>query len=132
MFYNDLIFFTLFISSIKLLSFWISVEGSLDIDIACSHVRAWRLFVESLNQRPGGCQYMAYPCHAGLPSFLQGNCYSTLQKCARDSGPSAQPCGMMGINADKSRGRGALYLVTRDTSPFCGKILKMYIVLCTY
>jgi hypothetical protein len=28
---------------------------------------------------------------------------------------------MMGINADKPRGRGALYLVTRDSSPFCGK-----------
>jgi hypothetical protein len=123
MFYNvfNKVIFSLFISNTKLLSFWIVAEGSLDVDIACSHVRAWRLFVESLSQRPGGCQFMAYPCHAGLPSFLQGNCYSTLQKCARESGPSAQPCGMMGINADKPRGRGALYLVTRDSSPFCGK-----------
>jgi hypothetical protein len=108
-------------SNIKLLFFWIFAEHSLDTDIACSHIRAWRLFVESLNQRPGGCQFMAYPCNAGLPSFQQGKCYPSLQKCAGEIVPQAQSCGMMGVSADLARGRGALYLVTRDSSPFCGK-----------
>ncbi|PSN55090.1 hypothetical protein C0J52_01899, partial [Blattella germanica] len=76
---------------------------------------AWRLFVESLKQKPGGCQFMAYPCQAGLPSFLQGNCYPALQKCTEGDGI----CGMMGINSLKTTGRGPLYLVTRDSSPYC-------------
>ncbi|KAJ9591619.1 hypothetical protein L9F63_001833 [Diploptera punctata] len=97
-------------------------EGALDISIACSHIRAWRLFVESILQTPDGCQFMAYPCHSGLPSFLQGNCYPALQKCAL--GINAQACGTMGVNAMQSPGRGALYLVTRDSSPYCGEQLR--------
>lgn len=30
-------------------------------------------------------------------------------------------CGVMGYNSDKGPARGPLYLVTRDSSPFCGK-----------
>lgn len=30
-------------------------------------------------------------------------------------------CGNMGYYADKSRGRGQMYLTTRDEEPFCGK-----------
>ncbi|KDR21088.1 Pancreatic lipase-related protein 2 [Zootermopsis nevadensis] len=104
-------------------------DGSLDIDVACSHVRAWRLFVESLNQHPGGCQFMAYPCRAGLPSFQHGNCYPSLQKCAGEIFPFARSCGMMGINAEQARGRGTLYLVTRDSSPFCGEQLRASVMV---
>ncbi|XP_069703414.1 pancreatic triacylglycerol lipase-like [Periplaneta americana] len=97
------------------------LERTLDVGIACSHLRAWRLFVESLTLQPGGCRFMAYPCKAGLPSFLQGNCYPALQSCAE--GP-AESCGLMGINSQESYGRGPLYLVTRDSSPFCGEQLR--------
>jgi len=102
---------------------WNFADHSLDAEVACSHVRAWRLFIDSLNHRPGGCQFMAYPCHAGLSSFMEGDCYPSLQKCAGEIGSYAHSCGIMGINADQARGRGAFYLVTRDSSPYCGKIV---------
>lgn len=32
-------------------------------------------------------------------------------------------CGMMGYRSEGSRARGSLYLVTRDSAPYCGKLL---------
>ncbi|CAG2065354.1 unnamed protein product, partial [Timema podura] len=97
---------------------------TVDINVACSHVRAWKLFLESMTTPPGGCRFMAYPCQAGLPGFLQGSCFPAPDACNISHGDPQQSCGFMGYDAQHSKGRGALYLVTRDTEPYCGEQLR--------
>nr|CAD7193722.1 unnamed protein product [Timema douglasi] len=99
-------------------------DRTVDINVACSHVRAWKLFLESMTTPPGGCRFMAYPCQAGLPGFLQGSCFPAPNSCNISRGDPQQSCGFMGYDAQHSKGRGALYLVTRDTEPYCGEQLR--------
>lgn len=38
----------------------------------------------------------------------------------------------MGYYADRAKGRGQLYLITRDEEPFCGKFSYYAVVLCSF
>ncbi|XP_065342994.1 pancreatic lipase-related protein 3-like isoform X1 [Cloeon dipterum] len=81
----------------------------------CSHARAVDLFIESLDP---SCQFLAFPC-PGLRQygrdFTHGNCFT----CGDGSS-----CGEMGIKAPQRSGRGALYLATRATKPYCGQQIR--------
>ncbi|XP_049806275.1 probable phospholipase A1 magnifin isoform X2 [Schistocerca nitens] len=90
-------------------------EGTVNSSTVCSHVRAWSLFLETLNEPNSECQFIAYPCSEGegLP------CFPPKEAC---KDPSS--CAIMGWRAQESQARGALYLVTRDRHPFCGKQLR--------
>lgn len=87
------------------------LEGTLNTSTVCSHIRAWQLFLESLKQENGDCQFVAYSCPRGPP------CFPPLQACGLPNS-----CAVMGLHSENSQARGPLYLVTRESSPFCGKI----------
>lgn len=72
----------------------------------CNHRRAYKFFTDSVSPR---CQFPAFPC-ASYDDFLAGACFP----CANE-----RACGNMGYYADRSSGRGVLFLVTRDEEPFC-------------
>ncbi|CAD6230542.1 GSCOCG00006810001-RA-CDS, partial [Cotesia congregata] len=57
----------------------------------CNHVRAIKLFTESINSN---CQFTAYECDS-YDNFIEGNCFS----CNNNNSLS---CAIMGYHADKS------------------------------
>lgn len=72
----------------------------------CNHRRAYKFFTDSVSPR---CHFPAFPCDS-YDHFLSGECFP----CTED-----RECGNMGYYADRSRGKGQLYLITRDEEPFC-------------
>lgn len=60
------------------------------------------------------CHFPAFPCES-YEAFIEGKCFPCTEE---------RKCGNMGYYADRSKGRGQLYLVTRDEEPFCGLFLK--------
>ncbi|XP_031625249.1 uncharacterized protein LOC116341952 isoform X2 [Contarinia nasturtii] len=76
----------------------------------CNHRRAYKFFIDSIASK---CLFPAFPCDT-YDDFLKGNCFPCDDSNYRDS-----RCGNMGYYADKSTGRGQLYLVTREEEPFC-------------
>ncbi|XP_050293275.1 uncharacterized protein LOC126733886 [Anthonomus grandis grandis] len=72
----------------------------------CNHRRATKFFIDSVSPR---CHFPAFPCDT-YDNFLAGKCFP----CSGDS-----KCGNMGYYADRSKGRGQLYLITREEEPFC-------------
>lgn len=75
----------------------------------CNHRRAYKFFINSVAPR---CLFPAFPC-SSYDEFLHGNCYICDKKNATSQ------CGNMGYYADRSTGRGQLFLVTREEEPFC-------------
>ena len=90
------------------------VEDSLDIEIACSHVRSWFLFVESLKSQRGECKFHSWPCKRRFGSFSAGSCFPP-------EGTTTAP--EMGYAADRGP-TGLYYLATRSEYPFCGIPLR--------
>ncbi|CAG9115441.1 unnamed protein product [Plutella xylostella] len=74
----------------------------------CNHRRAYKFFTDSVSPK---CHFPAFPC-ADYDTFLEGRCFP----CDGD-----RRCGNMGYYADRSLGRGQLYLLTREEEPFCGE-----------
>ncbi|XP_017771250.1 PREDICTED: uncharacterized protein LOC108558749 [Nicrophorus vespilloides] len=72
----------------------------------CNHRRAYKFFTDSVSPR---CHFPAFPC-SSYEDFIAGKCFP----CTEDS-----KCGNMGYYSDRSKGRGQLYLITRDEEPFC-------------
>ncbi|XP_063361542.1 uncharacterized protein LOC134650516 [Cydia amplana] len=79
-----------------------SVEGRS----LCNHRRAYKFFTDSVSPK---CHFPAFPC-ADYDTFLEGRCFP----CGGE-----ERCGNMGYYADRSLGRGQLYLLTREEEPFC-------------
>lgn len=79
----------------------------------CNHRRAYKFFIDSVAPR---CLFPAFPCNS-YDDFLKGDCFP----CDETEGGAIADsrCGNMGYYADKSTGRGQLYLVTREEEPFC-------------
>ena len=71
----------------------------------CNHRRGYKYFSYSIEPK---CKFPAFKCQ-DYETFLEGECFP------------CEDCGSMGYFADKHPGRGQLYLVTRETEPFCGK-----------
>ncbi|KAI5750231.1 hypothetical protein M8J76_013910 [Diaphorina citri] len=99
----------------------------MNSSVVCNHIRAWKLFYESLkmSKREDGCKFFAFHCPGGLKSFKLGTCFP--QRCVENSPDGS--CGMMGYGSEESKARGALYLVTRDTAPYCGHQMRALVVL---
>lgn len=74
----------------------------------CHHRRAFRFFIDSVVRT---CVFRAFKCD-NYQKFLRGECF--------DCGQNGTNCSDMGYYSDTSAGRGKMYLVTRDSEPFCG------------
>lgn len=61
------------------------------------------------------CLFPSFPCDS-YDDFLKGHCFPCDK--AQEASSDAK-CGNMGYYADRSTGRGQLYLVTREEEPFC-------------
>ncbi|KAH8310138.1 hypothetical protein KR067_001913 [Drosophila pandora] len=88
----------------------------------CNHRRAYKFFIDSVAPR---CLFPAFPC-ASYDDFLKGRCFP----CAQDDEDLAEGvprCGNMGYYADRSTGRGQLYLLTREEEPFCAHQFQLQI-----
>ncbi|KAL1464239.1 hypothetical protein WDU94_003905, partial [Cyamophila willieti] len=72
----------------------------------CNHRRAYKFFTDSVLPR---CNFPALACES-YEKYLEGNCFNCTDPAK---------CSNMGYYADKSAGRGTLYLLTRDEEPFC-------------
>ncbi|KAJ8960019.1 hypothetical protein NQ318_009455 [Aromia moschata] len=72
----------------------------------CNHRRAYKFFIDSVSPR---CHFPAFPCES-YEDFIAGKCFPCTDE---------RTCGNMGYYADRSTGRGQLYLITRDEEPFC-------------
>ena len=56
-------------------------------------------------------------CSFFFLQLLEGECFP----CA-----DAKQCSSMGYYADKSAGRGIMYLATREEEPFCGMFIRCF------
>ncbi|KAJ0180027.1 hypothetical protein K1T71_004618 [Dendrolimus kikuchii] len=72
----------------------------------CNHRRAYKFFTDSVSPK---CHFPAFPC-SDYDTFLEGRCFPC---------DGTRRCGNMGYYADRSLGRGQLYLLTREEEPFC-------------
>lgn len=88
-----------------------SAEEVLNRDIACSHLRAWQMFIETIRSQLGECKFTAWPCSQGPDSFERGTCFPL---------ETVKWSQEMGYAADRGA-LGIYYLPTRAESPFCGK-----------
>lgn len=65
------------------------LEEASRVLVACNHVRAVKLFIDSINSQ---CPYLAQQC-SSYQQFLEGKCFG----CTKNS-----PCAIMGYHADLS------------------------------
>ncbi|RWS06517.1 Pancreatic lipase-related protein 1-like protein [Dinothrombium tinctorium] len=79
----------------------------------CHHRRAFRFFIDSTEP---SCKFHAFSCQS-YEKFLRGDCF--------DCGKDGNKCANMGLFAYQSGARGRLYLVTRDSEPFCANQYKI-------
>ncbi|XP_069173439.1 uncharacterized protein [Procambarus clarkii] len=75
----------------------------------CNHRRGYKYYLNSVAPI---CTFPAFVCR-DYETFLKGDCFP------------CESCGNMGYFSDKAEGRGQLYLVTRDTEPFCANQYKV-------
>ncbi|KAG7212631.1 hypothetical protein KM043_012917 [Ampulex compressa] len=88
-------------------------EDTLDVNIACSHLRAWQLFAESLKQQ-GQCKFVAWPCSQGGFAYTRGACFPM------ETTAWSQEMGYEANNGPL----GTYYLATRENEPFCGQPVR--------
>ncbi|XP_047490566.1 uncharacterized protein LOC125040101 isoform X2 [Penaeus chinensis] len=75
----------------------------------CNHRRGYKYYLDSIAPI---CKFPSFVCR-DFESFVRGDCFP------------CEKCGNMGYFADQAEGRGQLYLVTRDTEPFCANQYKV-------
>ncbi|XP_068220718.1 uncharacterized protein [Palaemon carinicauda] len=85
---------------------WPTEEGGRYL---CNHRRGYKYYMHSMVPQ---CKFPAFVCR-DYETFLKGNCFP------------CKSCGSMGYFASDAEGRGQLYLVTRDTEPFCANQYKV-------
>lgn len=78
----------------------------------CNHRRAYKFFIDSIAPR---CLFPAFPCES-YEKFVEGRCFMCDNNNGNDN-TNQSVCGNMGYYADKSTGRGQLYLRTREEEP---------------
>ncbi|XP_047354533.1 pancreatic lipase-related protein 2-like isoform X1 [Vespa velutina] len=92
-------------------------EELLDRQIACSHLRAWQLYVESILTQSQKCKFVAWPCPQGFVSYAKGTCFPM-----ESTGWSQE----MGYRANRGP-LGSYFLPTRSEPPFCGEPFRVTI-----
>ncbi|XP_043465079.1 pancreatic triacylglycerol lipase-like isoform X1 [Leptopilina heterotoma] len=85
------------------------LEEASRVLVACNHVRAIKLFIESINSK---CQYVAHEC-GSYSSFLKGECFSCKSK-------NSLSCGVMGYHADTSPALVKRQAMGQDVSSLLG------------
>ncbi|XP_066246354.1 pancreatic triacylglycerol lipase-like [Euwallacea similis] len=106
--------------------------GTLNRDSACSHIRAFQLFLETiinkvnnLNQKDKNyCQFTAYNCPGGMPSYEKGHCFPLLQKSSSMMIDPMYKVDEIGQFGEDVKGEGIMYFSSRESSPFCGTQLQ--------
>ncbi|CAO1340310.1 unnamed protein product [Diamesa serratosioi] len=88
----------------------------------CNHRRAYKFFIDSIAPR---CLFPAFPCES-YEKFAEGRCFMCDNNSGNDN-TNQSVCGNMGYYADKSTGRGQLYLRTREEEPYCAHQYKLKI-----
>ena len=84
----------------------------------CNHRRAYKFFTDSISPK---CYFTAFPCES-YDKFEKKECFSCSSNGgAVGAGKNGQECGRLGYYSNLAKGRGSLYLMTRDEEPFCGK-----------
>ncbi|XP_054009605.1 pancreatic triacylglycerol lipase-like [Hylaeus anthracinus] len=94
-------------------------EDSLTKEIACSHLRAWKLFLESVRTDNQSCKLTAWPCPQGRGSYSNGMCFPM---------ESTFWFQEMGYRANYGS-LGIYYLPTRGEEPFCGQPLRASVTI---
>ncbi|KAF7287335.1 hypothetical protein GWI33_001695 [Rhynchophorus ferrugineus] len=108
-------------------------RGALNRDFACSHIRAFRLFIETVlnklkyrDKKSDYCQFTAFSCPGGLSTFESGYCFPQIEKSngrlVTDSIYAQDEIGQFGEDV---RGQGVMYFSTRDSSSYCGRQLQL-------
>ncbi|XP_046985255.1 pancreatic triacylglycerol lipase-like isoform X1 [Schistocerca americana] len=99
------------------------LEEASRVLVACNHIRAIKLFTDSIN---GECPYIAHRCDS-YQKFLQGQCFS-----CHDNSSS---CAIMGLRADEQLPNavispGSKYFVTTGKEyPYCQRHYKVTVEL---
>lgn len=107
------------------------LEEASRVLVACNHVRAIKLFTESINSK---CQYVAHEC-GSFSSFMRGECFS----CKSNSSVS---CAVMGYHADQSPALlrhqsqdqddttpllgSRFFFTTGKEEPYCSKYFQLF------
>ena len=103
----------------------------------CNHRRAYKLFTDSVVP---GCHFPAFACETydkvkmpwanvkGMILYFK-NWTSFSKLLEGDCFPCVDPerCSNMGYYADRSAGRGIMYLATREEEPFCGILFPQFV-----
>ncbi|KAL0099846.1 hypothetical protein PUN28_019928 [Cardiocondyla obscurior] len=89
-------------------------ENVLDKNIACSHIRALLLYIESIRSQNEKCKFTAWPCPKGGISYAKGICFPM---------ESTNWNQEMGYAANRGA-LGIYYLATRAEPPFCGQPVR--------
>lgn len=109
-------------------NFKLFLDKTLSLDSACSHIRAWRLFVESLLTKANGvensCQFTAFKCLGGVKSFEQGFCFPQIQQSTNSS--LLEHNYHVGKFGEDVKGQGIMFFLTKATAPFCGNSSFIY------
>ena len=85
------------------------VNGTETYRYLCNHRRAYKFFTDSISPK---CYFTAFPCES-YDKFEKNECFTC--------GNNGQECGRLGYYSNLAKGRGSLYLMTRDGEPFCGE-----------
>ncbi|KAK7861911.1 hypothetical protein R5R35_010809 [Gryllus longicercus] len=100
------------------------LEEASRVLVACNHIRAIKLFTDSIN---GECPYVAHQCDS-YQRFLQGRCFS-----CHENGSS---CAIMGLRADESftqapnRAPGSKFFITTGKEfPYCHRHYRVTVEL---
>ncbi|KAK9881696.1 hypothetical protein WA026_017215 [Henosepilachna vigintioctopunctata] len=105
-----------------------SLDRTLTREIACSHIRAWHIFQESLLNKVSGknntCEFISYSCPGGLPSFERGHCFPHLDNPKSKLYLDPTYRSEIGKLGEDAKGEGVMYLTTRSSSNFCGAQLQ--------
>ena len=111
--YDNLAHFAYFIEHFVFLAYQgndTSTEGGARY--LCNHRRAYKFFTDSISPK---CHFTSFPCE-NYDKFQAGECFA----CGSGSA-TGKECGRLGYYSNQSKGRGSLFLLTRDEEPFCGK-----------
>ncbi|XP_076237419.1 pancreatic triacylglycerol lipase [Calliopsis andreniformis] len=94
-------------------------EEALTKEVACSHLRAWTLFLESVRMENQSCKFTAWPCPQGRTFYTNGMCF-----------PSESTFWSQEMGYRANRGPlGVYYLPTRGAEPFCGQPLRASVTI---
>lgn len=98
--------------------------GTLTRESACSHIRAFHIYVEALLNKSSGkrsCKFLAFKCTKGMQAFQNGECFPQLDNPDDPLALNDTYLSDFGSFGDDTRGNGVMYFVTRESAPFCGK-----------